>query len=267
MNLDLFQVSFLAILQGLTEFLPISSSGHLILPSLLFGWDDQGLSFDVAVHVGSLLAVLIYFRKDIARLASALFNSLLRHTYNSDSRLAWMLIVATIPAGLAGLLLNDYVEQYGRSSLIIAITSISFALLLLGSDRVGSKQKTLQELDWKTVLIIGFSQALALIPGTSRSGVTMTAALFCNLDRQAAARFSFLLAIPLILASGGLKAVELIAAEGATVEWLVLLYAALLSALVAYGCIHVFLQLIERIGFMPFVIYRVLLGVFLLLQT
>lgn len=264
-GLDLFQVTFLAVLQGATEFLPISSSGHLILPSLLFAWNDQGLTFDVAVHVGTLFAVLIYFRHDLQRLFFALTLSVFRREHSADSKLAWMLVAATIPAGLSGLLLASQVELYGRSLMLIGVTSIVFGLLLFASDRSGSKQRTLADMDWKTALLIGFSQMLALIPGTSRSGVTMTAALFCNLDRAAAARFSFLLAIPLITASGLLRGIELIAAGTESVEWLVLLYAIFVSAVVAYFCIHYFLRLIERIGFLPFVIYRVLLGVALIL--
>lgn len=263
-GLDFFQVTILAVLQGATEFLPISSSGHLILPSLLFSWNDQCLTFDVAVHVGTLFAVLIYFRDDLQRLVFALTLSIFQRKHSEDSKLAWMLLAATIPAGLCGLLFASQVEQYGRSLILIGTTSIGFGLLLFVSDRRGSKQLTLADMNWKTALLIGFSQILALIPGTSRSGVTMTAALFCNLDRAAAARFSFLLAIPIITASGLLRGIQLLQADTESVEWLVLLYAIFISAVVAYLCIHYFLQLIERFGFLPFVIYRVLLGIALI---
>ena len=264
-GLDFFQVTILAALQGATEFLPISSSGHLILPSLLFAWNDQGLTFDVAVHVGTLFAVLIYFKDDLQRLVLALTMSVFRREHSQDSKLAWMLLAATIPAGLSGLLFASQVEQYGRSLLLIGITSIGFGLLLLVSDRIGNKQRILADMNWKTALLIGFAQILALIPGTSRSGVTMTAALFCNLDRAAAARFSFLLAIPIIAASGLLRGIQLLRDGTESVEWLVLLYAIFISAVVAYLCIHYLLQLIERFGFLPFVIYRVLLGIALIL--
>ena len=264
-GLDFFQVTILAALQGATEFLPISSSGHLILPSLLFAWNDQGLTFDVAVHVGTLFAVLIYFKDDLQRLVLALTMSVYRREQSQDSKLAWMLLAATIPAGFSGLLFASQVEQYGRSLLLIGITSIGFGLLLLVSDRIGNKQRTLADMNWKTALLIGFAQILALIPGTSRSGVTMTAALFCNLDRAAAARFSFLLAIPIIAASGLLRGIQLLRDGTESVEWLVLLYAIFISAVVAYLCIHYFLELIERFGFLPFVIYRVLLGIALIL--
>ena len=264
-GLDFFQVTILAVLQGATEFLPVSSSGHLILPSLLFAWNDQGLTFDVAVHVGTLFAVLIYFRDELQRLVFALILSVFQRKNSEDSKLAWMLLAATIPAGLSGLLLASQVEQYSRSLILIGVTSIGFGLLLFVSDRFGSKQRTLADMNWKTALLIGFSQVLALIPGTSRSGVTMTAALFCNLDRAATARFSFLLAIPIITASGLLRGIQLLQADTESVEWLVLLYAIFISAVVAYLCIRYFLQLIERFGFLPFVIYRVLLGIALIL--
>ncbi len=264
MDLDIFQVTFLAVLQGATEFLPISSSGHLILPSLLFSWSDQGLTFDVAVHIGSLVAVLVYFAKDLQRLLGAFLVSAVRQEHSADSKLAWMLLAATIPAGISGLLLSEQIEQNGRSLWLIGMTSIVFGVLLYLSDRTGSKQRSLSEMDWKSAFIIGFAQVLALIPGTSRSGVTMTAALYCGLDRAAAARFSFLLAIPIIAASGLLRGIELLQAESGSVEWFGLLYATAVSGAVAYLCIHYFLQLIERVGFLPFVIYRVLLGVMLI---
>ena len=264
LGLDFFQVTILAVLQGATEFLPISSSGHLILPSLIFSMKDQGLTFDIAVHVGTLFAVLVYFRSDLQRLVFAMTLSVFKRKHSKDSKLAWMLLASTIPAGLGGLLFATQVEQYGRSLILIGIASIVFGLLLFVSDRSGSKQLTLADMNWKTALLIGFSQVLALIPGTSRSGVTMTAALFCNLDRAAAARFSFLLAIPIIAASGLLRGIQFLQTDTESVEWIVLLYAIFISAVVAYLCIHYFLQLIERIGFLPFVIYRILLGIVLI---
>lgn len=267
MDLDLIQVSLLAILQGLTEFLPISSSGHLLLPSLLLGWADQGLSFDVAVHMGTLLAVIGYFREDISRLLVAWFLSFRSGQSSDDSKLVWLLVIATLPAGLTGLLFSDALELYARSVVIVAVTSILFALLLLWSDWAGEQRRELIDLNWKQALFIGIAQMLALIPGTSRSGVTMTAALFCNLNRKAAARFSFLLAIPIILASGLLKTIEVLNSDsglGVADDWLILVYAAGVAALVAFSCIHFFLRLIESIGFLPFVIYRIVLGVWLL---
>ncbi len=263
MDLGLFRTTFLALLQGFTEFLPISSSGHILLPKELLGWPDQGLIFDVAVHVGSLLAVLLYFRKDIATLFRAWLRSCLKQEHSSDSRLAWFVILATIPAGLVGFLLNDFVAQYSRSMLVIGITSIVFAALLYLSEQIGRQELDLKKLTLKTSLIIGFFQMMALIPGTSRSGATMTAALFCGLTRQAAAKFSFLLAIPIIAAGGLLEGIEMWQV-GTAGQWGDLLYAMVVSALMSYLCIHYFLQLIERVGFLPFVIYRVVMGVMLI---
>ena len=264
MDVSFFQISFLAVLQGLTEFLPISSSGHLILPSELFGWQDQGLVFDVAVHVGSLLAVVLYFREQLFTLLLGFTRSFAKEGQTEDSKLAWLIILATVPAGIAGLWLNDVIEQYSRSILVIAVSSIVFSLFLYIADKPERAVKDLHELTWKTGLLIGIAQMLALIPGTSRSGVTMTVALLCNLTRPAAARFSFLLAVPIIGMSGLLKSIELYAVGTSGSEWLMLFYAAGLAAVVAFGCIHFFLQLIEKVGFLPFVIYRLGLGGLLL---
>jgi len=260
---ELLQVTFLAALQGLTEFLPISSSGHLILPAELFGWRDQGLVFDVSVHVGSLVAVVYYFRVQVFDLAMAWCKSVGRREHSEQSRLAWLIILATVPAGTAGLLFNDLIEQYARSILLIATTSIVFALLLYVSDTKSGKSNNLANLTWKAALFIGFAQVLALLPGTSRSGVTMMAGLFVQLSRHAASQFSFLLAIPIIAASGLLKMAEFYQAGAGVSEWIVLLYGALISGVVSYFCIHYFLKLIERIGFRPFVLYRIALGVIL----
>lgn len=263
MDNGILQTTILAFIQGVTEFLPISSSAHLLLPSLLLGWPDQGLTFDVAVHAGSLTAVIIYFRLDLMRLTRAWLGSVISRSFSTDSRLAWLLLLATIPAGLAGLLLNDYVENYARAIGVIAFTSIVFGGLLYWSDLRGKKQSDIDTLTWRGAIIIGCAQMLALIPGTSRSGVTMMAALFCNLTREAAARFSFLLSIPIIFATGILKTVELAGSSLPLSGWLTLLYAIVVSGSVAYACIHYFLRLIGRIGFLPFVIYRILLGLFL----
>lgn len=259
MDLDLFRTTFLAILQGFTEFLPISSSAHIILPKELLGWPDQGLIFDVAVHVGSLIAVVLYFRRDIALLFTAWVGSCIGQPSSADSRLAWYVIIATIPAGLMGFALSDVVEQYSRSMLLIAFTSIFFALLLYLADRIGKQTLPIEKLSLKSSLTIGLFQVLALMPGTSRSGATMTAALLCGLDRKAAAKFSFLLAIPIITAGGLLEGYALSSSEQAS-QWGMLLYAIAVSAVVSWLCIHYFLRLIDRVGFIPFIIYRIIMG-------
>lgn len=263
MDFGILQTTVLAIIQGVTEFLPISSSAHLLLPTLLLGWPDQGLKFDVAVHVGSLSAVIIYFWQDLQRLLKAWLLSVVTRTASTESRLAWLLLLASIPAGIAGLAFDNLVEDYARAVGVIATTSILFGGLLYWADIRGSKNTDVDMLTWRSALLIGCAQMLALIPGTSRSGVTMMAALMCGLTREAAARFSFLLSIPIILATGLLKGTELAATSLTTADWWMLIYAIVLSGLVAYACIHFFLKMIERIGFLPFVIYRIVLGLVL----
>ena len=263
--MEWFQVLVLAVVQGFTEFLPISSSGHLVLPKELLGWPDQGLAFDVAVHVGSLAAVLIYFRKDVLQLLTAWLQSLTKRQGSDDSRLAWCVILATIPAGLCGLLLDDWIEAHLRGMGVIAATTIFYGLLLGWADKSGSRSLSIVDIGWRVALIIGLAQALALVPGTSRSGITITAALFLGFNRDAAARFSFLLSIPLILAAGGLKTFQLIEI-GTTVPFEQIALGALLSGITAYACIHGFLSLLDKVGMMPFVVYRLLLGGFLIIM-
>lgn len=253
------QVVVLAIIQGLTEFLPISSSAHLILPSAILNWPDQGLAFDVAVHVGTLMAVVIYFRRDLALMISAWVQDTLRGRTSENSRLAWFVALATIPAGIFGLLFNDFIESHLRSVAVIATTTLVFGLLLGVSDRFSSRALSLNKLGWRQALVIGFAQALALIPGTSRSGITITAALALGFDRVSAAKFSFLLSIPIIALSGGYKSLELL--NSADVPWADILVATVLSGITAYACIHSFLAFVNRIGMMPFVWYRMILGV------
>lgn len=257
---DTLQAIVLAIIQGLTEFLPISSSAHLILPAQLLGWPDQGLVFDVAVHVGSLLAVVIYFRGELRVLAAGGLRWISGGGWNSDAAMIFWLALATVPAGILGLLLNDFVEANLRSMLVIATATIMFGLLLGWADNRATGTSTFS---LRTALIIGAAQALAIIPGTSRSGITMTAALFCGLNRETAARFSFLLSIPIIAAAGLLQGLEL-ASHEVGISWSLLAVATLVSGLTAFACIAFFLRVVERIGFMPFVIYRVVLGLFLI---
>ncbi|WP_317929350.1 undecaprenyl-diphosphate phosphatase [Halioxenophilus sp. WMMB6] len=256
--MDLFQIVFLALIQGLTEFLPISSSAHLILPKEILLWPDQGLAFDVAVHFGSLIAVLAYFRKDVSRLIIAFFQQFGSRGQTPDSRLAWMVVIATIPAGIAGLLFNDYIETNFRTSLVIAITTILFGLVLWAADRRSNLSKGVYQIGVATALIIGVAQALALIPGTSRSGITITAALFLGFTRSDSARFSFLMAIPIIVLGAAFETLELFKEH--TIAWSDIFLGAALSAVSAYLCIHYFLTFIERLGMLPFVVYRLLLG-------
>lgn len=262
--MELWQAIILAILQGLTEFLPISSSAHLILPSQLLGWPDQGLAFDVAVHVGTLLAVMSYFRHDLVKLTQGFVDSTFLTKPNMDGKLAWCIILATIPAGLVGVCLNGTIETYLRDSIVIATTTIVFGLLLWYADRKPDLTKTLSEISFKQAVMIGCAQALALIPGTSRSGITITAAMLMGFDRQSAARFSFLLSIPLILLAGSYKTYELLTTTH-PIPWSFIFIGALVSCISAYVCIYLFLKLIEQLSMTPFVIYRLLLGAFLFL--
>jgi undecaprenyl-diphosphatase len=257
--MTLIQIIVLALVQGLTEFLPISSSAHLILVPVLSDWPDQGLAFDVAVHVGTLSAVVWYFRHEVMRMSSDWLLSCRRGQRVGESRLAWAVIWGTVPVAVGGLLLHDLVDTVLRSPLVIAWATIGFGLLLWVADVIGHRQRDEHHLTWRDVVVIGLAQALALIPGTSRSGITMTAGLFMGLTREAAARFSFLLSIPTILMAGGYKGMQLVK-ETAVVDWLAMSIGVVLSALTAYLCIHLFLQLLERIGMLPFVLYRLLLG-------
>lgn len=258
-----YHIALLALLQGLTEFLPVSSSAHLILLPILASWQDQGLAFDVAVHVGTLAAVITYFRQTLHQLFTDWLQSLRMRTTVGDSRLAWAVGLGTIPVGLAGLLFGDVIEVSLRSPLVIATTTIVFGLLLGWADWWGKRQRNEHQLRWSDVLFIGIAQAVALIPGTSRSGITITAGLMLGLTRKAAARFSFLLSIPVIFLAGGLKTVELVESTR-PVDWIALLSGAIFSAISAYLCIFLFLKMLDRIGMWPFVIYRLILGVFLL---
>lgn len=259
--MDLIQIIVLAVVQGLTEFLPISSSAHLILVPVLTDWQDQGLAFDVAVHVGTLLAVLAYFRHDLLLMARDWFRSFTGPA-SANARLAWAVLAGTVPAALAGLLFKDAIETWLRSPLVIATTTIVFGLLLWWADVRGRRNRDEHEVGWRDAVVIGCAQALALIPGTSRSGVTMTAGLAMGLTRKAAARFSFLLSIPIILLAGGYQSLQL-ATQPGQAHWGVMLTGVVLSGISAYLCIHFFLKLLDRVGMLPFVIYRLVLGVFL----
>lgn len=261
--MPLFHIVMLALVQGLTEFLPISSSAHLVLVPLVSDWPDQGLAFDVAVHVGTLAAVLWYFRREVWTMARDWGRSCRQGRPTGESRLAWAVILGSIPVAVAGLLLGDLVDTVLRSPLVIAGATIGFGLLLGWADLAGRRQRDEHTLGWRDVLWIGLAQALALIPGTSRSGITMTAGLFLGLTRAAAARFSFLLSIPAILMAGGYKTLQLVQSP-APVDWSALGLGVVLAGLSAYACIHLFLRWLERIGMMPFVIYRLLLGLLLL---
>lgn len=258
--MDIIQAIALALLQGLTEFLPVSSSAHLILLPALLGWEDQGLAFDVAVHVGTLSAVIAFYRKDVAQIIVAWCRSVIGKGMTDDARLAWYVVLGTIPVGIVGITLPDVVETVLRSPLVIAGSTIVFALLLWFAEKRAKEQRsTITLLD---AIIIGLFQAIALIPGTSRSGITITAGLMTGLKREHAARFSFLLSIPVIALAGMVKGLELYK-EAVPVQWDLISVGVALSAVVAYLSIGWFLKLLNKVGMMPFVFYRLVLGVVL----
>ena len=257
-----FQIVVLALIQGLTEFLPISSSAHLILPSVLLDWPDQGLAFDLVLNIGTLGAVLIYFRRDIGRMCGAWCYSLKTKQQTQDSKLTWWILYATLPAAIIGFLGKDLVEMYLRSGYVIAVTTLLFGLLLGWADFRAKRIKTEHQTGFKGAMFIGFAQVLALIPGTSRSGITITAALMLGLTREAAARFSFLMSVPIIAMASGYDLLKFILSEQ-TVDWHGLLLGAGVSFISAILCIHVFLIILNKMGMLPFVIYRVLLAALL----
>jgi undecaprenyl-diphosphatase len=257
--MDLFQAIVLAVVQGLSEFLPISSSGHLVLIPHFFGWADQGLAFDVAVHMGTLIALLAYFRRPLLNMGVAWTRSVLQREQTRDSRLAWQLLVATIPVGLAGLLFDDYIEAHLREPLFIAGTLSFFGIVMYLADRLGRGTLDEYSVSWGQALMIGVAQALALMPGTSRSGITMTAGRALGLTRSGAARFSFLLAVPGIAAAGGYEGLKLLTSPG-PVDWQPMAVGIVFAALSGLACIHLLIRFIERIGLLPFTIYRLLIA-------
>ena len=259
------QLIILALIQGLSEFLPISSSAHLILPQAILGWEDQGTLIDVMAHFGSLFAVLIYFRKDVAAMISGFFD-LMRRKLNRNSALALNLVIASPPALALGFFLSKFgYDVLLRSPLIIAFTTIFFGVLLWVSDIKGREEKTTEELTWKGATLMGCAQALALIPGTSRSGITMTAARFMNMTRVESARFSMLMSLPIIGAGGLYALLKLMTEPSGTAGLYDGILVAVLSFIAAYGCIALFMKWVSKIGFFPFMVYRLLLGAGLLI--
>lgn len=257
------QVIVLAVVQGLTEFLPISSSGHLVLVPTVFGWSDQGMAFDVAMHFGSLTAVLIYFRGDIGMLLRGAGQVLKADLGTVESRLALGIALGTIPAAVVGLLLGDWIGDNLRSPVVIAGTLSGYAVLMLIFDRIGKKTRLLEGLRIRDALVIGIAQALALVPGTSRSGITITAGLALGFSRTEAARFSFLLAVPVILLATAYELYTL-AGSGTAVAWGQLAFGALVSAIVAYLSIEFFMRFVNTVGLLPFAIYRIVLAAVIL---
>lgn len=266
-EISLLQLALLAIIQGLTEFLPISSSAHLILIPNLFNLPDQGAIIDVAVHVGSLFAVILYFRSEVVKLIQGLFDLAIRNK-TQEAKLSLFIIAATIPTLVFGGLLYftgavDFLRDPEASKIIIATTTIVFGILLWVADRQGPLIHKYEYSTFNQVMIIGFAQALALIPGTSRAGITITAARWLGFVRTDAARISMLLSLPTISAFGLVGSLE-IARDAVSVNWADAAIAVVLSFVSAYLSIFVFMKVLEHVSFTPFVIYRLGLGFVLL---
>ncbi|MEV7870844.1 undecaprenyl-diphosphate phosphatase [Streptomyces sp. NPDC088124] len=270
-----FESFILGLVQGLTEFLPISSSAHLRLTAVFAGWHDPGAAFTAITQIGTEAAVLIYFRKDIARILSAWFRSLTNKEMRGDhdAQMGWLVIVGSIPIGVLGVTLKDQIDGPFRDLRLIAVTLIVMGIVLGVADRLAARdetggkhraikeRKSLRDLSVRDGLIFGFCQAMALVPGVSRSGATISGGLLMGYTREAAARYSFLLAIPAVLASG---AYELKDAGEGHVSWGPTLFATLVAFVVGYAVIAWFMKFITTKSFMPFVIYRVLLGIAIL---
>ncbi|WP_419993012.1 undecaprenyl-diphosphate phosphatase [Streptomyces boninensis] len=268
-----FESVILGLVQGLTEFLPISSSAHLRLTAAFAGWQDPGAAFTAITQIGTEIAVIIYFRKDIVRIVSAWCRSLVNKSMRGDhdAKMGWLVIIGSIPIGVLGLAFKDSIEGPFRDLRLTATTLIVMGLLLGFADwrasrddgtggrhRAQTQRKTLQDLNTRDGLLFGAAQAMALVPGVSRSGATITGGLFLGYNREAAARYSFLLAIPAVLASGLFELKDV--AEQPNVQWGTIILATVIAFFVGYAVIAWLMRFITTHSFLPFVIYRVLLG-------
>ncbi|WP_431683849.1 undecaprenyl-diphosphate phosphatase [Kitasatospora sp. KL5] len=260
--MDWFHAAVLGLVQGLTEFLPVSSSAHLRVFSALLGWDDPGAAFTAVTQLGTESAVLIYFRKDIAAIVGTWVTALFKPERRSDpnARLGWFVIVGTLPIGIFGAAFQDTIETSLRDLRVIGTTLIVFGLILAVADRSRAVRnaRPISDLTLPHAVAYGFAQSLALIPGVSRSGGTISAGLLLGYSREAAARYSFLLAIPAVLASGTLELFKI--GEGPAPAWGPTLLATAIAFVVGYAAIAWFLKYISHNSFMPFVVYRVALG-------
>ncbi|GAA1535553.1 undecaprenyl-diphosphate phosphatase [Nocardioides humi] len=264
---DFLQAVFLGVLQGLTEFLPISSSAHLRIFPELFGWGDPGAAFTAVIQIGTELAVLVYFRKDIWRIARAWVLSLFKPEYRGalDARLGWYIIVGSLPIVILGVLLKDVIERDFRNLWIIGCTLIVLGLVLGLADRVGKNERAIKQMTLRDAALMGGAQALALVPGVSRSGATLSMGRFLGYEREAATRFAFLLAIPAVVGAGLFELKE-IANVGkahpgeADYGWGPTITATVVSFVVGYAAIAWLLRWVSTRSYTPFVVYRVLLG-------
>lgn len=261
--MTLIQIIVLSLIQGLTEFLPVSSSAHLILGSKVFGWPDQGLVFDVATHFGTLLAVIVYFRHELLGMAGCWLHPVRTAEDRQNRAMFVYLALASMATLFIGFLAYDMIAEHLRDVRVIALATIGFGILLWVADVVGKDQKGIESINIRSALLIGLAQACSLIPGASRSGVTITAGRLIGLSADAAARFSFLLSIPVIAAAGGYGFLKTLQGS-AGIDWVQFLVATLVAALAGWICIAAFLALLRRVGLLPFIIYRLVLGAVLL---
>lgn len=264
-----FEAIVLGIVQGLTEFLPISSSAHLLILSQVFGWDDPGAAFTAVTQIGTEAAVIIYFRREIAAIlkawAKSIPNADARH--DPDARMGWLVLIGTIPIAVLGVLFKDQIETAARNLWLVACMLILFGLILGVADALGSRVKTERELTVRDGILFGLAQSLALIPGVSRSGATISAGLGMGYTRAAAARYAFLLAVPAVLASGLFEARKI--GDEANVSWGPTLLATVIAFSVGFGVISWLMKWLTTRTYLPFVLYRVALGsvVIILLAT
>ena len=263
-QLSWLQAIVLGISQGLTEFLPISSTAHTLIVSKLLGWPDPGAAFTAVTQVGTELAVVIYFRQDIARILKAWFASLTNKTEraNPDAKMGWYVIIGTIPIGIAGLAFKSSIETTARNLWLVAATLIVMGILLGLADRYARHTKSETDINTKNAVLFGFGQALALIPGVSRSGATITAGLAMGFKRDVAARYSFLLAIPAVFASAALTAGDI--SSDSFVNWPATIVATIVAFVVGYFVIASLMKYLQTRTFLPFVIYRIALGTLLM---
>jgi undecaprenyl-diphosphatase len=264
---SLLEAIVLGIVQGVTEFLPVSSTGHLRIVPAFLGWDDPGAAFTAVTQLGTMAAVLLYFREDLRRIARAWLRSLRDHSVRGelDARLGWYIVLGTVPIGIFGVLFKDQIETGARDLYLIGVALIVLGLVLLLAEQVGTRDRSLEQVRTKDGLIVGFAQALALIPGVSRSGATITAGLFLGLDRPTAARFSFLLSVPAVVLSGLLELGSILSGEegegtGATA----LIVATVFAFLSGYAAIALLLRYLSQHSTVVFVVYRVALGTLVL---
>lgn len=261
--MDFLQLILLGAIQGLTEFLPVSSSAHLILLPRFTGQNDQGLAIDVAAHCGTLMASVIYFRHSIKNILQNGLKSISRGNDHADARLLLLILISAVPISLTALLAHDLIATSFRSPLVIATATIVFGLLLWCADATCERNRNAETLSWKDIICLTLAQILALIPGTSRSGITMTTALMLGLDRRTSAYLSFLMSIPVILLAGAYETALLLKTAG-DIDKSSFIIIFLVSFSVATLTIRFFLKYIEKTGMLPYVIYRILLGGILL---